>query len=104
MIAGDLKQFDFKASARCYQLEPIIKILTRGRNALDQIYTNLKEYYQPPLTGPASGLSDRLTITVLSMFARNPKPRGRSSKRATEDLVAWLVLVVIFWSSHGTLH
>lgn len=50
------------------------------------------------------GLSDHLSITVLpNKFVRNPKPRVRSSKRATKDLVAWLVLVVISWSSHGTL-
>ena len=31
LIAGDLNKFDFKASAKCYQLEPIIKIPTRGK-------------------------------------------------------------------------
>ena len=29
--AGDFNKFDFKASAKCYQLEPIIKIPTRGK-------------------------------------------------------------------------
>ena len=43
LIAGDYNKFDFKAPAKCYQLEPIIKIPTRGKNTLDQIYTNLKE-------------------------------------------------------------
>ena len=28
LIAGDINKFDFKASAKCYQLEPIIKIPT----------------------------------------------------------------------------
>lgn len=65
LIAGDFNKFDFKASAKCYQLEPIIKIPTRGKNTLDQIYTNLKEYYKPPVSGQAFGLSDHLSITVL---------------------------------------
>ena len=61
LIAGNFNKVDFKASANCYQLEPIIKIPTRGRSTLDQIYTNLKEYYKPPISGPAFGFSDHLT-------------------------------------------
>ena len=65
LIAGDFNKFDFTASAKCYQLEPIIKFPTRGKNILDQIYTNLKKYYKPPTSGPAFGLSDHLSITAL---------------------------------------
>ena len=105
LIAGDFNKFDFKASAKCYQLEPIIKIPTRGRNTLDQIYTNLKEYYKPPISGPAFGLSDHLSITVLPNVRKKCQAQSKIIKMPTEDLlVVWLVLVVIYWSSHGTLH
>ena len=76
LTAGDFNKFDFKAPAKCYQLEPIIKIPTRGKNTLDQIYTNLKEYYKPPISGPAFGLSDHLSITVL------PKIRQKSQAKS----------------------
>ena len=95
LIAGDFSKFDFKAPAKCYQLEPVIKIPTRGKNTVDQIYTNLKEYYKPPKSGPAWVSLTTYLSRSCPTFVRNPKPRVRSSKRATKDLVAWLVLVVI---------
>ena len=84
LIAGDFNKFDFKASAKCYQLEPIIKIPTQGKNTLVSLTTYLSR--------------------SCPTFVRNLKPRVRPSKRTTKDLVAWLVLVVICWRSYGTLH
>ena len=80
LIAGDFYKIDFKASAKCYQLEPIIKIPTRGRNTLDQMYTNLKEYYKPPISGPAFGLSGHLTITVLPNACKKSKAQSKIIK------------------------
>ena len=67
----------------------------------------------PPQIFENLGLS-LLTTSLVSLttylsrscptFVRNPKHRVRSSKRATKNLAASLVLVVICWSSHGTLH
>ena len=80
LIAGDFNKFHFKASAKCYQLEPIIKIPTRDRNTLDQIYTNLKEYYKPPISGPAFGLSDHLSITVLPNVRKKSQAQSKIIK------------------------
>ena len=80
LIAGDFNKFDFKASAKCYQLEPIIKIPTRGRNTLDQIYTNLKEYYKPPISGPAFGLSNHLSITVVPNVRKKSQAQSKIIK------------------------
>ena len=77
LIAGDFNKFDFKAPAKCYQLEPIIKIPTRGKNTLDQIYTNLKGYYKPPISGPAFGLSDHLSITVLPNISQKSQAQSK---------------------------
>ena len=80
LIAGDFNKFDFKASAKCYLLKPIIKNPTQGKNTLDQIYTNLKEYYKPPLSGPAFGLSDHLSITVLPNIREKSQAQSKIIK------------------------
>ena len=47
----------------CFQLKPIVKFPTRGSSTLDQIFTNLQEYYCSPVPGPPFGLSDHITVT-----------------------------------------
>ena len=77
LIAGDFNQFYFKAPAKCYQLEPIIKIPSRGKTTLGQIWTNLKEYYKPPISGPAFCLSDHLSITVLPNIRQKSQAQSK---------------------------
>ena len=72
ILAGDFNKLSFKIAARCYELKPTINFPTRGSNTLDQIYTNMQNYYQPPTKNPPFGLSDHITITVF------PKVRERS--------------------------
>ena len=104
LIAGDFNKFDFKASGKCYQLEPIIKIPTRGKNTLDQICTNLKEYYKPPKSGAAFALSDHLSVTVLPNVRQKSQAQSKIIK--TRDKRPSRVASVgrYLLSSHGTLH
>ena len=51
----------------------MIDFPTRGQNTLDQIYTNVQEYYKPPNRNSPFGLSDHITITAF------PKSRDRST-------------------------
>ncbi len=51
----------------------MIDFPTRCRNTLDQIYTNVQEYYKPPNRNSPFGLSDHVTITAF------PKSRDRST-------------------------
>ena len=41
-----------------------MKLPTRGANTLDQIFTNITEYYSPPSSLPPLGLSDHLTLSL----------------------------------------
>ena len=64
ILLGDFNKLDFKFVAKCFQLKPIINFPTRGLNILDQVFTNLKEYYNSPVAGPPFGLSDHITVTI----------------------------------------
>ena len=52
IIAGDFNKLDLRSTVKVFQLKPVIDFLTRGANILDQIYTNLSQYYSSPLGAP----------------------------------------------------
>ena len=56
IIAGDFNKLDFKLCGRTFQLKPGIGFPTRGLNTLDQIFSDLLEYYAPPISLPPFGL------------------------------------------------
>ena len=64
ILAGDFNKLDFRIPAKCFQLKPTVNFPTRGANILDQVFTNLKNYYTQPVRGPPFGLSDHVTITI----------------------------------------
>lgn len=51
-------------SARYFQMKPVVNFPTRGANTLDQIFTNISEYYSPPSSLPPFGLSDHPTVSL----------------------------------------
>ena len=79
ILLGDFNKLDFKFVAKCFQLKPIINFPTRGLNILDQVFTNLKEYYNSPVAGPPFGLSDHITVTIF--------PAIRKTRRQTQKKV-----------------
>ena len=65
ILAGDFNKLDFTSAAKSFQLKPIIDFPTRGANILDQIFTNIAEYYSPCfISAPPFSLSDHLTVMV----------------------------------------
>ena len=64
ILAGDCSKLDFTSAAKSFQRKPIIDFPTRGVNTLDQTFTNIAEYYYPPVSAHPLGLSDHLTVTV----------------------------------------
>ena len=47
-----VNKVDLRSTVKVFQLKPVIDFPTRGVNTLDQIYTNLSQYYSSPLGYP----------------------------------------------------
>ena len=77
IIAGDLNKLDLSSTVKVFQLKPVIDFPTRGANTLDQIHTNLSEYYSSPLSAPPFGLSDHLSIIMYKPHSRIIKVRDK---------------------------
>ena len=80
VLAGDFNQLDFKSTAKLFNLKPAINFPTRGTNTLDQIFTNLKNFYNPAESGPPFGLSDHVTITMIPAKRVNLRPQKTTIK------------------------
>ena len=80
VLAGDFNQLDFKSTAKLFNLKPAINFPTRGINTLDQIFTNLKNFYNPAESGPPFGLSDHVTITMIPAKRVNLRPQKNDYK------------------------
>ena len=52
ILAGDFNKVDFTSAAKSFQLKLIMDFPTRGVNTLNQIFTNIAEYYSPPVSAP----------------------------------------------------
>ncbi len=71
ILAGDFNQLDFKSIKKLFNLKPAINFPNRGNNTLDQIFSNLKNFYNPADSGPPFGLSDHVTITMFPEKRQN---------------------------------
>jgi hypothetical protein len=80
VLAGDFNQLDFKSTAKLFNLKPAINFPTRGINTLDQIFTNLKNFYNPAESGPPFVLSDHVTITMIPAKRVNLRPKKTTIK------------------------
>ena len=80
ILLGDFNKLDFKRDAKCFQLKPIVKFPTRGSNTLDQIFTNLQEFYCSPVPGPPFGLSDHITVTILPAIRKRRQTQTKVVK------------------------
>ena len=80
ILLGDFNKLDFKRDAKCFQLKPIVKFPTRGSNTLDQIFTNLEEFYCLPVPGPPFGLSDHITVTIFPAVRKRPQTQTKVVK------------------------
>ena len=80
ILLGDFNKLDFKRDAKCFQLKPIVKFPTRGSNTLDQIFTNLQEFYCSPVPGPPFGLSDHITVTIFPAIRKRRQTQTKVVK------------------------
>ena len=80
ILAGDFNKLKFTSAASYFQLKPMVSFPTRGANILDQIFTNLHEFYNDPSPRPHFGLSDHITVIVSAGARRNKEPLIRSIK------------------------
>ena len=81
ILLGDFNKLDFKRDAKCFQLKPIVKFPTRGSNTLDQIFTDLQEfYYCSPVPGPPFGLSDHITVTIFPAIRKRRQTQTKVVK------------------------
>ena len=74
ILLGDLNHLDTSKLRTNYSLKQIVNFPTRGRNTLDKILTNLKEFYDTPIQKSSFGLSDHLSVEV------QPKGRPNNAK------------------------
>ena len=83
----------------------MINFPTRGGNTLDQIYSNVKDYYKPSIRNLPFGLSDHITITAFPELRKRSKLQRKTikirSKRRSN--IAGLGRFLIEISSHGTV-
>ena len=85
IIAGDFNKLDAKSTMRLFQLKHLIKFPTRGANTLDQIFTNLSDFYANVKRLPPFGLSDHLTIVMPPNFREKcGKPKSKVIKIGDE--------------------
>ncbi len=72
LILGDFNKLNITRLQSSYNLKQIVKFPTRGNNTLDLILTNMKDFYDSPISLPPFGLSDHVSIEA--------KPRRRCIK------------------------
>ncbi|CAB4016292.1 RNA-directed DNA polymerase from mobile element jockey, partial [Paramuricea clavata] len=73
-----------QSAVKVFQLKPVVDFPTRGDRTLDQIFTNLTEYFSPPYSLPAFGLSDHQTIFI-SARIRDKTSKPKRKLIATRD-------------------
>ena len=101
IVAGDFNKFDAKSALRLFQLKRLINFPTRGPNTLDQIFTNLSEFYADAERLPPFGLSDHLTIVIPPKIRENLVNQNQKSlKSETKDQAKNLVLDGIYLIFH----
>ena len=79
ILLGDFNNTLLKKSSRLsngFNLKQIVTFPTRGRNTLDPVLTNVKEFYAPPIQRPALGLSDHFSVEVQPLV-RSQQPRTK---------------------------
>ena len=80
IIAGDFNKFEQERYA-FISPETLINFPTRGANMLDQIFTNLSDFYADVQRLPPFGLPDHLTIVIPpNVCEKSEKPKSKVIK------------------------
>ena len=82
ILAGDFNRTFLpmvQSAVKSFNLKPTVKFPTRGDRTLDQIFTNLDDYFSAPTRLPPFGLSDHVTIYM--------GPGARSASKPTHKTI-----------------
>lgn len=82
IILGDFNQFKPRNLCSSFKLKKLVSKPTRGNSILDQIYSNLSQYYGEPAILPPLGSSDHSCIFLLPTGNKAPSlPTTQSERR-----------------------
>ena len=83
ILAGDFNRTFLpliQSGVKAFHLKPTVDFPTRGDRTLDQIFTNLCDYFSAPISLPPFGLSDHVTVFMGSGTRDNSKPKRKIIK------------------------
>ena len=86
ILLGDFNNLNVSRIKRNFRLKQIVNFPTRGRNTLDLILTNLKEYYASPIKLSPFGLSDHVTVKVLPLSRTTTSKCKSKTSIKTRDI------------------
>ena len=75
-----------QSAVKSFNLKPTVKFPTRGDRTLDQMFTNLDDYFSAPLRLPPFGLSDHVTIYMGPGACSASKPKHKTIKSRDKAL------------------
>ena len=82
VILGDFNQFKPRNLCSSFKLKKLVLKPTRGNNVLDQIYSNLSEYYSEPAILPPLGSSDHSSVFLQPTGNKAPSlPTAQRQRR-----------------------
>ena len=107
ILAGDFNRTFLpmiQSALKSFNLKPTVKFPTRGDKTLDQIFTNLDDYFSVPTRLPPFGLSDHVTIYMGCLGRAVPRSQStRSLNRETSALAKSIVLGDFWWKFPGRI-
>ena len=68
---GDFNKMKASHLKRNHDMKQIVDLPTRGNAILDNIYTNVSNFYQRPVIGAPIGLSDHKVVVCIPSAATN---------------------------------
>ena len=106
VLAGDFNKTLLallQSAVKVFQLKPVVDFPTRGDRTLDQVFTNLTEYFSSPCSLPAFGLSDHQTIFISARIRdKTSKPKRKlittRDKRPSKIASVGRFLQQVLWS------
>lgn len=106
ILAGDFNRTFLpiiQSAVKSFNLKPTVKFPIRGDRTLDQIFTNLPDYFSVPYRLPPFGLSDHVAIYMSSGTHDASKPKRKiiksKDKRLSKVNSVGRFLMGIPWSS-----
>ena len=92
-----------QSAVKAFHLKSTVHFPTRADRTLDQIFTNLGDYFSAPISLPPFGLSDHVTVFMGSGTRMNSKPKRKiiksRGKRPSKVESVGRFLIGVPWSS-----